>query len=108
MPHVVYLHSALTKSRVAANDDSERRQLLRFQRLDVVIGLGTAGLINLAMLVVAAALFKRAGGNPDDSIRSLHTTLGHLVGGSAALALRWHCWPPGCRRPAWVRTPARS
>jgi manganese transport protein len=86
MPHVVYLHSSLTKSRVIAKDDAERRQLLSFQRLDVVIGLGTAGLINLAMLVVAAALFGRVGGTPDDSIRSLHTTLGHLVGGSAALA----------------------
>lgn len=57
MPHVVYLHSALTKSRIACRDDGERRELLRFQRLDVVIGLGAAGLINLSMLVVAAALF---------------------------------------------------
>jgi manganese transport protein len=86
MPHVVYLHSSLTKSRVIAEDDAERRQLMGFQRLDVVIGLGTAGLINLAMLVVAAAAFGRSGGNPDDSIRSLHSSLGHLVGGSASLA----------------------
>ena len=40
MPHVVYLHSALTKRRVACRDDGERRELLRFQRLDVVIALG--------------------------------------------------------------------
>jgi manganese transport protein len=86
MPHVVYLHSSLTKSRVVATDDSERRHLVSFQRLDVVIGLGTAGLINLAMLVVAAALFGRIGADPADSIGALHTTLGHLVGGSAALA----------------------
>src|SRR5439155_1762478 len=55
MPHVVYLHSALTKSRVACRDDGERRELLRFQRIDVVIGLGMAGLINLSMLLVAAS-----------------------------------------------------
>jgi hypothetical protein len=44
MPHVVYLHSALTKSRVPCRDDGERRELLRFQRLDVLIALGAAGL----------------------------------------------------------------
>jgi manganese transport protein len=87
MPHVVYLHSALTKSRVACRDDGERRELLRFQRLDVLIGLGTAGLINLAMLLVAASLFHRSGGfAADDAIRSAHDGLGRLVGGGAALA----------------------
>src|SRR5580693_1407525 len=61
MPHVVYLHSALTKSRVSCRDDAERRELLRFQRVDVLIALGAAGLVNLAMLFVAAALFSHAG-----------------------------------------------
>ena len=57
MPHVVYLHSALTADRIAPANDGERRELLRFQRLDVVIALGLAGIINLTMLVVAAELF---------------------------------------------------
>jgi manganese transport protein len=87
MPHVVYLHSALTKSRVACRDDAERRELLRFQRLDVLIGLGAAGLINLSMLVVAASLFHNT---PffasDDAIQSAHDGLGRMVGGGAALA----------------------
>jgi manganese transport protein len=85
MPHVVYLHSALTKSRIACRDDAERQELLRFQRLDVVIGLGAAGLINLSMLVVAAALFH---GLPfaGDPITAAHEGLGRLVGGGAALA----------------------
>ena len=101
MPHVVYLHSALTKSRVACRDDGERRELLRFQRLDVVIGLGVAGLINLTMLLVAASLFHRsavfaagdaavAAGDAafaaDDAIKSAYDGLGRLVGGGAALA----------------------
>jgi manganese transport protein len=86
MPHVVYLHSALTKSRVHCRDDSERHELLRFQRLDVVVGLGVAGLINLAMLMVAASVFHSTGGANADSIEAAHEGLGQLVGGGAALA----------------------
>jgi len=86
MPHVVYLHSALTKSRVHCRDDSERRELLRFQRLDVLIGLGAAGLINLSMLFIAARLFNHTGRADVDSIDAAHAGLGQLVGGGAALA----------------------
>lgn len=86
MPHVVYLHSALTKSRVACRDDAERRELLRFQRLDVVVALGAAGAVNLAMLFVAAALFRSRGIGATDPIYAAHASLGRLVGGGAALA----------------------
>src|SRR5215469_14867475 len=96
MPHAVYLHSALTKSRVSCADDGERRQLLRYQRLDVLVALGAAGLINLAMLVVAAALFSQSGHGDgaaaagqsaavaSGSIEAAHADLGRLVGGGAA------------------------
>jgi manganese transport protein len=86
MPHVVYLHSALTKSRVAVRDDDERRELLRFSRLDVYLGLGVAGLINIAMLLIAASLFHTTGATDVDSLSAAHAGLGRLVGGSAALA----------------------
>jgi manganese transport protein len=86
MPHVVYLHSALTKSRVWCSDDGERRELLRFQRLDILVALGAAGLINLAMLVVAAAVFSHTGKTTAGSIEAAHAGLGRLVGGGAALA----------------------
>ena len=91
MPHVVYLHSALTKSRVACRDDAERRELLRFQRVDVLIALGAAGLVNLAMLFVAAALFGHpqpsgAGSVPGGSIEAAHADLARMIGGGAALA----------------------
>jgi manganese transport protein len=86
MPHVVYLHSALTKSRVTCRDDAERRELLRFQRLDVTIALGAAGLVNLAMLFVAAAVFSGGGGYHVDSLEAAHAGLARLVGGGAALA----------------------
>jgi len=86
MPHVVYLHSALTKSRVSCGDDTERRELVRFQQLDVVIALGAAGLVNLAMLFVAASVFSRTASPGIDSIQAAHAGLGRLVGGGAALA----------------------
>jgi manganese transport protein len=85
MPHVVYLHSALTKSRVSCRDDDERRELMRFQRLDVLIALGLAGVINLAMLFMAAVLLHH-GRLPADPIEAAHMSLGRMVGGGAALA----------------------
>ena len=86
MPHVVYLHSALTKRRVICSDDGERRRLLRFQRLDVVVALGIAGLINLSMICVAASLFNQSGNTGLDSIEAAHDGLARLAGGGAALA----------------------
>jgi manganese transport protein len=86
MPHVIYLHSALTKSRVDCRDDAERREVLRYQRLDVVVALGAAGLVNLAMLVIAAAVFSGGGAHAADSLAAAHAGLGRLVGGGAALA----------------------
>jgi manganese transport protein len=86
MPHVVYLHSALTQNRVKAEDDDERRELMRFQRIDVVIALTVAGVINMTMLVVAAGLFHTSGLTGVDSLEGAHHALGTLVGGGAALA----------------------
>jgi manganese transport protein len=86
MPHVVYLHSALTKSRVLCRGDADRLRALRYQRLDVVIALGAAGLVNLAMLFVAASLAHRPGGQGGGTIPAAHDALGRLAGGGAALA----------------------
>jgi manganese transport protein len=85
MPHVVYLHSALTSRRIAPQNLAEKRELLRFQRLDVVIALGLAGIINLTMLVVAAQLFFESGTDVE-SIESAHAGFNTLLGGGAALA----------------------
>ena len=59
MPHVVYLHSALQKNRIQATGRKERRRLLTGNKWDCIAGLGVAGLVNLAMLCVAAALFHK-------------------------------------------------
>jgi manganese transport protein len=86
MPHVVYLHSALTQSRVVGVDDGERREIMRFQRVDVMIAMGLAGVINLTMLIVAAELFNGQGKTGIDSIEGAHAGLSTLLGGGAALA----------------------
>lgn len=86
MPHVVYLHSALTKGRVKPVGDTERRTLLRFARTDVFVALGLAGVINLSMLLIAANLFHQAGRTDIDSIEAAHAGLAQYVGGGAALA----------------------
>ncbi len=86
MPHVIYLHSALTKGRMLARNDSERHRVLRFERLDVLIALGLAGAINLAMLAVAAKLFHTPALSGLSTIQGAHAEFGRLVGGGAALA----------------------
>jgi manganese transport protein len=86
MPHVIYLHSALTQNRIPVTDDADRKRLLRFQRLDVTLAMGIAGLVNMSMLVIAASLFNAHGLTGLDSIEQAHSEFGNLVGGGAALA----------------------
>jgi manganese transport protein len=85
MPHVIYLHSAMTKDRTPNRDERERRRLLRFQQLDVLTALGLAGLVNLAMLAVAARAFHTPALAGLDTIGQAHAELGRLAGGGAAL-----------------------
>ena len=86
MPHVVYLHSALMQRRIVPRDDGERRELLRWIKVDCGLGLGMAGVINLAMLCIAVAIFNSSGNTDVDSIEGAHEGLATLVGGGAALA----------------------
>jgi len=86
MPHVIYLHSALTQDRIVPRDDGERHALLRFQRIDVTIAMTIAGLVNMSMLVIAASLFHDAGLTDLDSIEDAHAQFEALVGPGAALA----------------------
>ena len=86
MPHVVYLHSAMTGLRVPVQNERERRKVLRFERFDVLVALGIAGVVNLAMLAVAAKLFHTPALSGLTSISQAHAELGRMVGGAAALA----------------------
>ena len=85
MPHAVYLHSALTSKRMPMQGIAERRRVLRFERLDIVLALGLAGAINMAMLAVAAKLFFHKGLPGVDTIQGAHHELGRIAGGGAAL-----------------------
>jgi manganese transport protein len=84
MPHVIYLHSALTQKRVVGRNDEERRKILGFERVDVVIALSLAGAVNLAMMIVAAALFHSSGLTGVDSIDGAYRGLQSLVSDRAA------------------------
>ncbi|QLI79385.1 Nramp family divalent metal transporter [Bacillus pumilus] len=61
MPHAIYLHSALTQRRVVGRTEKEKKQIFRFEFLDILIAMIVAGAINASMLIVAAALFYKNG-----------------------------------------------
>lgn len=84
MPHVIYLHSALTKDRIVPRNPSETRRLFRFELVDIVVAMGLAGLINGAMLVMAAATLYTAGAAAGDSLEEAYRTLAPLLGGAAS------------------------
>lgn len=84
MPHVVYLHSALTQRRIVGRTAAERKKILGFEKVDVVIALSLAGLVNLSMMIVAAALFHKSGLTGVDSIEGAYAGLQSLVSQQAA------------------------
>ena len=83
MPHALYLHSGLTQSRVAAPTDAIRRQLIRFSNREVLIALTLAGLVNMAMVVMAASAFHQ-GHSEVAEIETAYHSLAPLLGGAAA------------------------
>ena len=83
MPHAVYLHSGLTQARMPVRDDAERRKVLRFSNQEVVIALALAGLVNMAMVMMASSAFHA--GHPDVAeIETAYHTLTPLLGVGAA------------------------
>jgi manganese transport protein len=83
MPHVIYLHSALTQRRVVGASEAEKRQIFRFERIDVVIAMSLAGLINMSMLVTAAGVFHARGLTGMDDLQKAYDGLGRIVGAHA-------------------------
>jgi manganese transport protein len=86
MPHVIYLHSALMQKRVETDGDTEKRELMRFVKLDVVIAMALAGLVNMAMLITAASLFHGIPGISIDSIEAAHSGFIKYAGAGTGLA----------------------
>jgi manganese transport protein len=85
MPHVIYLHSALMQNRVVPDNDAEARRLMRFTRIDVVIAMTIAGVINMAMLIMAATVFFKSGLHNVDSLEGAHKTLQPILGGASSV-----------------------
>src|SRR5215467_9276742 len=92
MPHAVYLHSALTQGRTPVNNDAETRQVVRFSNQEVIIALAVAGLVNMAMVMMASSVFHIGHSEVGDlpghidvaEIETAYHTLTPLLGGAAA------------------------
>lgn len=84
MPHVIYLHSALTQARVPARGPAEKRRIFGFERLDIWVALGIVGLVNGAMLLLAASVFHTTGHQGIASIQTAYQTLTPLLGSASS------------------------
>src|SRR5829696_2773833 len=85
MPHVIYLHSALTQRRVVGRTEEEKKKIFRFELVDVVIAMAIAGTINASMLIMAAALFHTSGVTDVGDIDVAFEQLGVQVGSTSAI-----------------------
>jgi manganese transport protein len=85
MPHVIYLHSALTQNRIVPRTPDEAKILYRYTRVDVLLAMSLAGLINMAMLVIAATVFFGKGLTHVESLEGAHRTLEPVLGGASSV-----------------------
>jgi manganese transport protein len=85
MPHVIFLHSSLMQHRIVTREPAQLRRLFRFELVDVVLAMGLAGMINAAMLIMAASTFFDKGLKDIASIEEAHRTLEPLLGSSASV-----------------------
>ncbi len=86
MPHVIYLHSALTQNRITTADADERMRIFRFERTDVFIAMVIAGAINISMVIIAAAAFHSRGMTNMGDIDQAHRGLEEVLGAPASMA----------------------
>ncbi len=84
MPHVIYLHSALMQNRASRADEGRLRRMLRAQRWDVAFALGVAGVINVLMVMLAAATFHERGFTDVNGIEEAHRTLAPILGDASS------------------------
>ena len=84
MPHAIYLHSSLTQNRIPASNASDVRRIVRFSNTEVLIALGVAGLVNMAMVAMSAVVFHDGVHNDVASIETAYRTLIPLLGAAAA------------------------
>jgi len=80
MPHVIFLHSALTQHRIVPRNEAQAKLLYRFEVTDVLLAMGLAGVVNAAMLIMAASTFHARGLTAIATIDEAHRTLAPLLG----------------------------
>ncbi|MCE5272555.1 Nramp family divalent metal transporter [bacterium] len=80
MPHVIFLHSALTQGRIRTREPEKLRRLFRFEVVDVVLAMSVAGAINAAMLIMAAQTFHSRGMVEVNAIEKAYLTLEPILG----------------------------
>ncbi len=85
MPHVIFLHSSLTQNRIVVRTPAKLRKLFRYELTDVIVAMGVAGLINAAMLMMAASTFFRTGLTSVGTIQEAHQTLQPLLGRASSV-----------------------
>jgi manganese transport protein len=85
MPHVIYLHSSLTQHRIVGRNSDEARRIFHFEVVDVVFAMGLAGVINMAMLFMAAKVFHDSGHSNVGTIQQAFQTLAPLLGGASSV-----------------------
>ncbi len=83
MPHAIYLHSSLTQRRIVPRSEKEARTIFHLNIPDIVIAMGIAGLVNMAMLYMAAATFHAHGHSDIADISVAYKTLTPLLGSAA-------------------------
>jgi manganese transport protein len=84
MPHAIYLHSSLTQDRMPVSNAGDRKRILWFSNTEVLIALGIAGLINMAMIAMAATVFHNTNHGDVVEIETAYRTLTPLLGAGAA------------------------
>ena len=106
MPHAIFLHSALTQGRIVVQDPAQQRRLFRFEVVDVVIAMGLAGLINAAMLMMAAATFYHHGLQSVGTIEEAYRTLEPLLGSAASWVFAISLLASGLSSTTWSESVA--
>jgi manganese transport protein len=84
MPHVIYLHSALTQDRIVPESHEDAKVLMRYTRVDVLGAMTIAMLINASMLIMAASTFYKSGFTDVASLEDAHKTLEPILGATAS------------------------
>ena len=85
MPHAIFLHSGLTQNRIVTGDRRQMQRLYRFELIDVLVAMGLASMINMSMLIMAAATFYNTGMTHIASIEEAYRTLEPLLGSAASV-----------------------